>query len=46
MNLKYHRNKIGYLFDFQHKYLPQFFSYEQKKFRNTLFKEILNQMII
>ena len=48
MNLKYHKNKIGYLFDFQHKYLPQFFSYEQKKFRDILFKDILesNEHII
>ncbi len=42
MNLKYYRNKIGYIFDFQHKYLPQFFSYEQKKFRKIFFKNILD----
>lgn len=42
MNLEYHKNKIGYLFDFQHKYLPQFFSYEQKRFRDIFFKDILD----
>lgn len=42
MNLEYHKNKIGYLFDFQHKYFPKFFSNEQKKFRDIFFKDILN----
>ncbi len=42
MNLIYNKFKIGYLFDFQHKYYPKFFSKEVISFRNKFFKDILN----
>lgn len=33
---------VGYLFDFQHHYFPEFFSKEEIKKRNTIFFEMLN----
>ncbi len=42
MNLDYKKNKIGYLFDFQHKYLQNFFSKKEIIQRNELFYKILN----
>jgi len=42
MNLDYKKNKIGYLFDFQHRYLPNLFSKKEIKHRNQFFYKILN----
>ena len=42
MNLSYNKYKIGYLFDFQHKYYPNFFSKKQIKSRNNFFKKIIH----
>ena len=41
MNLKYNKNKIGYLFDFQHKYLPSLFSKKEiRKYKKDLKKKL------
>ena len=42
MNLEYKKNKIGYLFDFQHKYLSNNFSKKEIIDRDSLFLKILN----
>ena len=41
MHLSSKGKKIGYIFDFQHKYLKKFFSEKQQKDRNTLFNKIV-----
>jgi len=42
MNTLYVKNKIGYIFDFQHRYLPNFFSKREIIQRNLFLKKILN----
>ena len=37
------KNKIGYLYDFQHKNLPNLFVKEETEYRDKNFKEILNK---
>lgn len=37
---KQSENKIGYIYDFQHKYLPDFFSNEEASRRNRYFQQI------
>ena len=48
MHLSSKGKKIGYIFDFQHKYLKKFFSKKQQKDRNIFFKKIVknNKLII
>jgi glycosyltransferase involved in cell wall biosynthesis len=48
MHLSSKGKKIGYMFDFQHKYLKKFFSKKQQKDRNILFHEIVknNRLVI
>lgn len=48
MHLSSKGKKIGYIFDFQHKYLKKFFSKKQRKDRNILFNKIVknNKLII
>lgn len=48
MHLSSKGKKIGYIFDFQHKYLKKFFSKKQQKDRNILFNKIVknNKLII
>ena len=42
MNPEYKKNKIGYLFDFQHKYFPNYFSKKELHDRDDFFLKILN----
>ena len=49
MDLNLNKKKIGYIFDFQHKYLNNFFSNKQINDRDNFFKKIIennNQIIV
>ena len=49
MDLNSNKKKIGYIFDFQHKYLNNFFSNKQINDRDNFFKKIIennNQIIV